>query len=277
MATTIKRKIKILYWNARSFFKRKEDIQVALADIDIFICVESWLKQNANIKFPGFVSYRLDRTHSSEGGIIFLIRSYLAYRKIKNFDVPDSAFEICGISINNIEPPVSLIACYKAPDLVFSLEEWDKVFVNFKNEKNCIVFGDFNAHHIDWNCNKTETNGENLLECINRYKFFIHNNDTYTHIDSTFTSNIDLILSSKNIAENIDVQVNDETWGSDHYPIYVNYSAEKHIYLKNSHKIRSSQTNWNNVSQILKDNYDNFLTSNYENLSASHKYEYFVT
>ena len=119
MATTIKRKIKILYWNARSFFKRKEDIQVALADIDIFICVESWLKQNANIKFPGFVSYRLDRTHSSEGGIIFLIRSYLAYREIKNFDVPDNAFEICGISINNIEPPVSLFACYRAPGLVF--------------------------------------------------------------------------------------------------------------------------------------------------------------
>ena len=54
-------------------------------------------------------------------------------------------------------------------------------------------------------------------------------------------------------------------------------TAQKNIFtLKKSHKIRSSQTNWNNVSQILKDNYDNFLTSNYENLSASHKYEYFV-
>ena len=82
-----------------------------------------------------------------------------------------------------------------------------------------------------------DTNGENVLECIDKYKFFIHNNDSYSHIDVTSSSNIDLILSTENIAEKIDVQVNDETWGSDHYPIYVNFCAEKHIYHKKATKL----------------------------------------
>lgn len=277
MNSTTTKTLKILYWNARSFLKRKEEIQKALIDIDILVCIESWLHQNiTNINFPGFVNYRLDRTYSTGGGTLLLIRSSLAYREIKNIDVPDKAFEICGIKINNVNPAVSLIACYRAPGIVFSLEQWAKVFNNFKKENNCIIVGDFNAHHIDWNCKKTDTNGENLLECIEKNNLFIHNSDTYSHIDSTSKSNIDLILSSKNIANKIDVQVNDETWGSDHYPIYVNFSTEKHIYHKKSHKIRSTQTNWNNVMQHLDNSFENFLTSDYNNLSASHKYEYFI-
>ena len=277
MNTTTTKPLKILYWNARGFLKHKEDIERALSNIDMLVCVESLLQPKiSNINFSGFVNYRLDRTYSTGGGTILLIRSNLAYREIKNFDVPHETFEICGIQITNVNPVFSLIACYRAPGPIFTLEQWERLFVNIKKEKNCIFMGDFNAHHISWNCNKTDTNGENLLECIDKNDLFIHNSDSYSHIDTTSISNIDLILSSNNIAEKIDVQVNDETWGSDHYPIYVNVSLERHIYHKKSHKIRSTQTNWNNVVQQLDTSYEKFLSNNYDNLSASHKYEYFV-
>ena len=251
MNTTITKPLRILYWNARSFLKHKEYIERALPNIDILVCVESLLQPKiSNINFSGFVNYRLNRTYSTGSGTILLIRSNLAYREIKNFDAPHETFEICGIQITNVNPVFSLIACYRAPGPIFTLEQWERLFVNIKKEKNRTFMGDFNAHHISWNCNETDTNGKNLLECIDKNDLFIHNSDSYSHIDTTSISNIDLILSSNNIAEK--------------------------IYHKKSHKIRSTQTNWNNVVQQLDTSYENFLSNNYDNLSASHKYEYFV-
>ena len=65
--------LRILYWNARSIFKRKHDLSALLKDFDIFLCVESWLKNEdeddegdprklkkpKQCLVPGFVQYQI--------------------------------------------------------------------------------------------------------------------------------------------------------------------------------------------------------------------------
>ena len=96
------------------------------------------------------------------------------------------------------------------------------------------MVGDFNAHHHAWNCNKIDLNGENLLECINNHNLFLHNNKTTTYIKPNgYSSNIDLVFSSINISDKINVSAHDETWGSDHFPLFIQLSLKKkHIRKK---------------------------------------------
>ena len=67
------RKINILYWNARSINKHKEELENHLQQVDIFICVESWLKEKDKINFKGFNCVQKDRPENSDGGILILI------------------------------------------------------------------------------------------------------------------------------------------------------------------------------------------------------------
>lgn len=165
-----KKDLKILYWNARSILKRKEEIQQILHTVDIFACVETWLSPSVvNLQYPGFVSFRLDRTHAPGGGILLLIRKNLTYKEIPGITCPYESVEICGIRITNTNPAFNLIVCYRAPGLTLTLDQWDTIFSNIKVDQCNILMGDFNAHHVNWKCNRSDKNGENLLEMIEKY------------------------------------------------------------------------------------------------------------
>ena len=212
METITKSGLSILYWNARSFLKRKEEIQRVLCKIDILVCVESHLTpNNTNINFPGFVNYRIDRSYSTGGGIILLIRKNIAYKEITTIMSPDQSVELCGLKITNTNPTFNLLVCYRSPGLTLNIDQWDTIFLNLSKNQNNIFVGDFNAHHVVWNCNKIDKTGENLYENIEKHNLFIHNCDTYTHFDKTSKSNIDLVLSTNNIADKITTRVVNET------------------------------------------------------------------
>lgn len=44
MAVQNSKSLRILYWNARSIAKRKSELSDLLSNIDIFLCVESWIR-----------------------------------------------------------------------------------------------------------------------------------------------------------------------------------------------------------------------------------------
>ena len=271
-------KLYILYWNARSIRLRKEDILRISHKVDIIACVESWLNSpDINFEIPGFLCYRKDRTHTIGGGIIILIRKDIAFKEITNIQTPDPTIELAGIEITNVSPTFSLFTLYRTPMKTLSLDQWESVFSNLTKYNNYILVGDFNAHNCAWNCNKTDTNGANLLKCVINHNTFIHNSNTYTHIDNTSKSNIDLVFSSCNIADKINLKINEDTWGSDHYPIFINLDSEKSYYRKKSFKLHSKKTNWLNVSAHLESAHSRFFTHQYECSPASQKYDLFIS
>lgn len=274
MADNLHRKLlRILFWNSRSTLQRREEIQSIINDLDIFICVESWLTADDNIHYPGFTTFRKDRTHARGGGIVIFIRKNIAYLEIADLSSPDRSVEICGIRCNNIQPPLDILACYRSPGHLLSQIQWDSIIQNMQN--NCILMGDFNAHHINWNCRLNDGNGVKLANAIDMHDIFIHNDNSFSHIDAhrNSKSNIDLILSTINISDIIEAKVCDETWGSDHFPIFVNIDTEKTQYQKKSFKIKSKRTDWVKFSESLENSFTDFLSYEYEHLSPNRKYD----
>ena len=274
----IRTSLRVTFWNVRSVRQHIFDIENLLKECDILICVESWLRPDTVINFPGFVAFRKDRDHTSGGGILLLIRKDLAFVEISNVVIPDQSVEMCGIKLNSISPPLDVLVCYRTPGLNLSQNDWNLIINNTINRKNCLLLGDFNAHNQSWNCRYTDVNGERLKNSSDTCDLFLHNFDTNTRIDShrMLKSNIDLIFSSTNIADKINVKVLNETWGSDHYPIKVAFDSEKHVYVKKSLKIKMKRTNWTMVNKQMDKIYPEFLTAEYEFLDAIEKYEKFV-
>lgn len=271
--------LNILYWNARSINAHKEELEVILKGVDIFVCVESWLKPDIKFNIRGFNVFRKDRENMRGGGILFLVRKKYAYKEITIPNAIHDTVELSGININNISPPLNIFTCYRTPGHNLNQNQWDEIISSVQSlPKDCILVGDFNAHHTIWNCDHNCTNGERLYNTIDDSDLFLHNLDTYTHIDlhRNKKSNIDLIMSSSRIADKLNVTVHDETWGSDHFPIFVNINIVKHVYHKKSFRIYSVKTNWTKATNLLEEKFDTFYSAEYENASAANKYKIFT-
>ena len=119
------------------------------------------LKPPKNVQLARFNTFRKDRIHSSGGGIVILIRKNLAFTEIIDLNIPDNRIEICGINLNNVCPPLKIIACYKTPGFILSQDQWEQIINNVADDRNSIIMGDFNSHYSFWNYSSTDSNGEN--------------------------------------------------------------------------------------------------------------------
>ena len=146
-------KTKILFWNARSIVKKKEELIKISHNIDICLIVESWLTdKQPNFNLPGFKTVRDDHLSArGGGGILILLRNYLAFKKRSDLVSPDISVELTGVTITNVKPKLELIACYRAPELSLTETQWEDILNNVKDNSHTLLVGDFNAHHISWN------------------------------------------------------------------------------------------------------------------------------
>ena len=60
--------LRMLFWNARSYRQRQNELQQILIDLDVFICVESKLAEKEIIKHRDFNVYRKDRNCTGRRG-----------------------------------------------------------------------------------------------------------------------------------------------------------------------------------------------------------------
>lgn len=270
--------LQIMFWNIRGFRTHYEELLAASVDIDVIVCVETHLNplDLKKYNFPGFELIRKDRTGNS-GGIAVILRKNLKIQLLEDTDLRNPEIEMIGIQIINVEPQLKIYTCYRHPEGTLHMDYWKKITSMAGQKDHCLLMGDFNAHHISWNCEKSNPNGEKLLECIQHENLILHNTDTSTHLDvyRKKKSNIDLVLSTPDIADGIEVNALDETWGSDHYPIYVTAGVKSTIYHRKTFKITSVRTDWIELGKLLNTSYNQYLDPNYDSLSPSEKYSFF--
>ncbi|XP_046750589.1 uncharacterized protein LOC124413847 [Diprion similis] len=194
-------RLNILYWNARSVVQHKTN----------------------------FLIYS-EIANRQGGGILFLVRNNLVLSCLRQITKQSDEIEIAGIRIENVDPVINIVACYRIPNYVLSQSSWNDVFECTDLNKNTIILEDFNAHNTKWNCLKNDINGDRLDHSINLKNLFLHNSNTSTHINSynRKKSNIDLVFSSTSLADKISVNVKNDTFGSDHFPIEVEVDNEKY-------------------------------------------------
>ena len=206
-----------------------------------------------------------------------LIRKNLAFCEITNIPSPDISVELCGIRITNTQPSLNIFACYRSPSgRLLSQADWDLIAECTNTTIPSILLGDFNAHNTEWKCYNTDTNDDRLSNSVNKYDLFLHNNLTTTRIgyNNEKNSNIDLLFSTMNIAQLIEVNSANETFGSDHFPLKCQIKIEKEIYKKKTFKIRTLRTNWESFRSRLDAQYEEFLFGEYESLTTSEKYTF---
>ncbi|XP_066590812.1 uncharacterized protein [Prorops nasuta] len=224
----------ITFWNSRGIFKKKEELSKRIADQDIFISVESWLTKDKTFDIPGFHTFRLDRDTHRGGGIIYLIKKQIFFKPVSLFCKISNKLEIAAVEILNAPTKLFILTCYRVPNHHVSEQEWNHLFAAFSSLGPCLIMGDFNAHHPSWNSQKYDPPGIALFNAFNSSDLILVNEHTSTHIDfyrNTF-SNLDLLLSSPDLLDKIDLQVSDDLRGSDHYPLLIIVSSTKH---KNTH------------------------------------------
>lgn len=272
--------IKILFWNSRSILQRKNELPEILRNIDVFICVESWLKANDRFEIPGFSSFRKDRVSENRGGgVLFLVRKNLVYTELKQACSQTPNVELAGLRITNIDPQIDLVACYRPPGHTLTQTEWNAIVKCVDDTSNAILVGDFNAHNKKWNCDITDPNGARLDYSIEAKNLFLHNANSFTHIN-TYNgnkSNIDLVFSTMPIADKIITEIGDETFGSDYYPITMEIDANRHTYQKQTFKLKSIRTSWEQFREQVELNYTQFLTIDYDQLQPAEKYDFFIS
>ncbi|XP_076235116.1 uncharacterized protein LOC143179689 [Calliopsis andreniformis] len=245
--------------------RRLDEIRSILDNVDILVCVESWLSPDKNLRRPsGFLTLRRDRTHARGGGIIFCIRKYLAYSKISDLVSPAESVELLA---------------YLAPGYTLSQNQWDSILLNTSRLENCIVMRDFNAHNVLWNCEYTSSEEARLERAIEFFDLFLHNADTLSHLDvhRNKRSNLNLLFSSMSISDKIRADLYDDSLGSDHFPVLIRVDTDRYLYEKKTFKLKSKKTNWDTFRDYLRDPYHSFLSLDYDLLPPSHKYEFFIS
>lgn len=271
--------MRTLYWNARSINNKREEIQKISSEYDLIILAETWLNENSHFQLTQFDIHRTDRTDGHGGGLAFAIRRNLKFEILDGLINTNPLVEISGIKIMNLDTPLNFIACYRPPGYGhLSLQDWDAVMSNAHLLQNTIIVGDFNAHNVAWNCCTTDVDGTYILDCSEKYELFLHNHDSFTHIDSSTgnRSNIDLFFSTPDIAQYINIEISQDSWGSDHYPIIAKIDVNKINYERKTFKIQSKKTNWTRVNESLTNELVDFMSFNYEELSPVAKYDYFM-
>lgn len=280
--STTPQDLRILFWNCRSINQRIPELQTIIKNLDILVCVETWLSTLDNrfdIKFPGFFNIREDRQHArGGGGIRIFVRKNIAYHQLNLSPLPKHEIEYLGIKITNTKPTFNLIAYYRPPGTNLSQDLWDEIFLVKNPNESTLFLEDFNSHHTAWNCNHDDTNGRRIFKCLDSHELMIHNSDSLSRLDlhSGNYSNLDLIISNAVLSDKIKTSVHDELWGSDHFPIIINIFVEKFIYHKPSFKISSIRTDWSKVFQAWETPYPEFFETEYCNLTPSEKYNAFI-
>ena len=163
-----------MYWNVRSVKQREIELKKILINIDIFECVETWLKSDDHFEIPGFITVRQDRAHTRGGGILYLIRNSFKHEIISEATSISENIELLGIRMLNTTPTMNFATCYRVPGDTLTQKEWNEIGNTTDFNSNSILLGDFNAHNKKWNGKKTDTNGERLEYTLDLENLFIN-------------------------------------------------------------------------------------------------------
>lgn len=69
--------------------------------------------------------------------------------------------------------------------------------------------------------------------------------------------NIDLLFDTSRLADiKADIKQDEDTWGSDHYPIEVTLNEEVHRYRKRANRISTKKIIWKNYPKVVLKKYE---------------------
>ena len=243
--------------NARSIVNKKNELNIMVEDIDPHIIgiTESWANTDityAELGLAGYVMFRKDRIGRRGGGVILYVKESIQAYEIKLVKADCDEAVWCKIGSGNSKLTIGLV--YRSPNINEEDNTKIKTAIKEVSKGECIIMGDFNHGHIQWN--SLESTGIEDQQFI----FLIQDSFLTQHVlEPTRKENVlDIVLSSqKELVDN--VKIFEPLGNGDHNQIHfdINVKSEsknKKTYKRNFHKgnykdMRKylAKLDWNNM------------------------------
>ncbi|GFU00279.1 hypothetical protein TNCV_4258481 [Trichonephila clavipes] len=211
---------------------------------NLILIQETHLRPKHNINIPNYICYRNDRDTDERayGGTLILIR-----RNIPHYNLPTPAHR--GYDRSSHPPnfnPVSIVSVYVPPrsdERLFTLDFEQLLQTN----SNCVIFGDLNAKHNEWNCSVNSTRGKQLKTFTDTLNLTIVYPNSPTRFGHGTSNALDIaVINNFNFPFTID---SIPELSSDHNPVFLNFSLTSPIHQDNA---RAVITCWSDFRNNLK-------------------------
>lgn len=240
--------IKITFWNAQSITSAITQKQLELfafrEKIDIILLAETFLKKQHTLLLKNFTIYRNDRLYQAHGGVAIAVNKNINHKFISPF--PTKHMENIAIEVTINNTPTLVVAAY-SPKYHKDFE--NDIQLMSSSTTQSLIFGDFNAKHYSWNCNKTNKAGNILYKLQQNNSFMVFHTAEHTHHPHSghSPSTIDLVLANVNF--HFELTALSGYLSSDHNPIVCD--IHDNIQISHNKIFDYKKANWNNFSKII--------------------------
>ena len=222
-------KMKIGFWNARSIKHKINDLKLFLdKEIPTVVVVnETWLKRKDIINIRNYSTLRQDREGNRGGGLLFLIKSGITYKKSKLTQRKTGFLETMCIEVLCNQQCLKILLVYN-PCQNVPKEEFTHFFE--QTGPHALIIGDFNGHHPSWSTNRTHANptGDALHAAImeQNHLLLMTTPGLTTRVDpgTGKSTTLDLVIGSGSLA--MGSVITGQYMGSDHLPVLISYKID---------------------------------------------------
>ena len=213
-------KLRVMEWNVRGLYHRRREVQAMSSQADIVGITETWTRPGDTTE-NSWVSEQqpapCNRMGRRQGGVALIINPMYKYTVVARYADEDLQFIATKVA------DVILICAYLSPTT--TVEKSKRIMTVWNTMGNrVLVIGDFNARHRMWD-KRTVPMGSSIVSECKRLRWRIWAPKDPTCFSVCGTSVIDLALSKNQPIDFIAVLDGKKYRGSDHAPIYLQYST----------------------------------------------------
>ncbi|XP_073979064.1 uncharacterized protein [Rhodnius prolixus] len=248
----------IIQWNINGFQIHQEDLRILIhRKSPALICLqETHLRPDQSLQIKHYKTYRKDYLHGQRacGGVAILVREDIICEPASIV----SPYQICAVKIA-IPNQITVCCIYLPPSLTIDETQFKRFLQGLP--RPLLIVGDFNAHHIVWGGDNTDTRGRILFECLDENDLVTLNTGRPTYVSSSFGtfSSIDLSIASPAIATRYEWSVLDDTYGSDHFPVYLHFLNRLPCQFRPARWL-TKKADWNNYALLSAINQEELST-----------------
>ena len=212
----------LLQWNCRGIKPNFCEFRLLCDQYDpILCCLQETFLSSTDFNIRGFNSYHYtsqDIGGRACGGVSILVKEGIPQSEVQL----NTTLQAKAVTISS---PKALTVCslYLSPSINIDPLLLSNLFDQLPTP--FIICGDFNAHSIVWGCRDNNPRGDIVDNFIQSHDLCLLNDgsQTYLHPGHGTFSAIDLSLCSPAIYTELSFQVASDTFGSDHFPIILEY------------------------------------------------------
>lgn len=235
----------IIQWNCRGIKPNYNELLILISLFNpAIICLQETFLKNNNLKTTNYEQYHYIHNTGSRanGGTSILVRN----------DIPQSKLNVQtnlqAITTQvTLHKTITICSIYLPPHEPINNTELKNLIKQLPSP--FILLGDFNSHSTLWGCKETNTKGIKIEQLINDNNLCLLNQKEPTYISPSngATSAIDLTMCDPSSFLDYTWSTYEDTCGSDHYPILINYNS---TIQNNTPRWNTNRADWTKFKQL---------------------------